>query len=132
MAWAPIILALALAVGLAPLRRVFSLFNLFDADDATVAAFVLAGARRLCGMGRRPRTPGGDEPHYLVITQSILHDRDLNIDTHTRFARLVVLSRPHRSGPAQARASWRAYSIHAPAVCLVAPMFQFSATRARG
>jgi hypothetical protein len=28
---------------------------------------------------RGPVYPGGDEPHYLVITQSVLHDRDLAI-----------------------------------------------------
>src|SRR5207245_5839973 len=26
--------------------------------------------------------PGGDEPHYLVITQSLLHDADLKIENN--------------------------------------------------
>ena len=29
-----------------------------------------------------PLFPGGDEPHYLVITQSLLHDGDLNIENN--------------------------------------------------
>jgi hypothetical protein len=31
-----------------------------------------------------PLFPGGDEPHYLVITQSLLHDRDLRIENNHR------------------------------------------------
>jgi len=31
-----------------------------------------------------PLFPGGDEPHYLVITQSLLHDRDLKIENNHR------------------------------------------------
>lgn len=29
--------------------------------------------------------PGCDEPHYLVITQSLLHDGDLKIEGNHRF-----------------------------------------------
>ena len=32
----------------------------------------------------RPRLPGGDEPHYLVITQSLLRDGDLAIEDNHR------------------------------------------------
>jgi hypothetical protein len=31
-----------------------------------------------------PLFPGGDEPHYLVITQSLLHDGDLKIENNHR------------------------------------------------
>jgi hypothetical protein len=31
-----------------------------------------------------PRLPGGDEPHYLVITQSLLRDGDLRIENNHR------------------------------------------------
>lgn len=40
-----------------------------------VAAFVVAGSLA-------PRLPGGDEPHYLVITQSLLEDGDLRIENN--------------------------------------------------
>lgn len=128
MAWAPIILALALAVGLAPIKRVFSLFNLFEADDATVAAFVLAATLGGCAAwAADPRTPGGDEPHYLVITQSILHDGDLNIDNqhakreYSSFFGGTIAPDLRRRG-----IHGEAYSIHAPGVSvLVAPMFEF-------
>ncbi len=128
MAWAPVILALALAVGLAPIRRVFSLFNLFDPDDAAVAALVLAGA--LAGgaaWAADPRTPGGDEPHYLVITQSLLYDRDLNIDNqHARREYSSFYGGNINPDLRKRGINGEAYSIHAPGVSvLVAPMFQF-------
>ena len=31
-----------------------------------------------------PRIPGGDEPHYLIITQSLLNDGDLRIENNHR------------------------------------------------
>ncbi len=42
-----------------------------------------------------PSVPGGDEPHYLVITQSLLLDGDLKIENnHRRGDYQVVLRRP--------------------------------------
>jgi hypothetical protein len=72
-----------------------------------------------------PAVPRGDEPHYLVITQSLLRDRDLRIENN------------HRRGDYQAYYPWplaphylqrgrdgKIYSIHAPGLsALVAPAF---------
>jgi hypothetical protein len=128
LAWAPIVLALAVAIGLAPIERLFSLLNLFEADDATVAALVLSAV--LGGVAAKaadPRTPGGDEPHYLIITQSILHDRDLNIDNqHLKREYLSFYGAPLSPDLRRRGLHGEAYSIHAPGVSvLVAPMFQF-------
>lgn len=72
-----------------------------------------------------PQVPGGDEPHYLVITQSLLRDADLKIENNHR-ARDY---RAYYAGdlPPDFRVRGRdgeIYSIHAPGVsALVAPAF---------
>src|SRR5690606_33264937 len=72
-----------------------------------------------------PQVPGGDEPHYLVITQSLLKDGDLRIENNHR-------QRDYRSYfggelPPDFRVRGRDKlidSIHAPGVsALVAPAF---------
>jgi hypothetical protein len=72
-----------------------------------------------------PQVPGGDEPHYLVITQSLLKDGDLDIrNNHRRrdyasFAPGVLP--PHVQ---VLRPDGRIYSIHAPGLpAVVAPAF---------
>lgn len=72
-----------------------------------------------------PSIPGGDEPHYLIITQSLLYDHDLKIennhtrgDYHAYFAGQLApdFIRRGRNG--------EIYSIHAPGVSvLVLPAF---------
>jgi hypothetical protein len=47
---------------------------------ASAIAFGAVASR----MTDTPLFPGGDEPHYLVITQSLLHDRDLKIENNHR------------------------------------------------
>ncbi len=72
-----------------------------------------------------PRLPGGDEPHYLIITQSLLKDGDLRIENNhadrdyaAYFAGTLApdfIQRGHDGA---------IYSIHAPGVSvLVAPLF---------
>lgn len=73
-----------------------------------------------------PSRPEGDEPHYLIITQSLLRDGDLKIaNNHRRgdyrpyFA--GDLSTPHYQRPGR---DGEIYSIHAPGLpVLVAPAF---------
>ena len=128
LAWAPIILALALAVGLAPITRIFGLFNLFEPDDATVAALVLAAALGgWSAWAADPRTPGGDEPHYLIITQSLLKDGDLDIaNNHARRDYASFFGGNLNPDLRRRGIHGEAYSIHAPGVSvLVAPLFQF-------
>jgi hypothetical protein len=72
-----------------------------------------------------PSIPGGDEPHYLVITQSLLLDRDLKIENNHRrgdyqsyFAGALP---PHY---VQRGRNGEIYSIHAPGLsAVVAPAF---------
>ena len=84
---------------------------------AGVLAFVAFVAVRLAAVG----SPGGDEPHYLLITQSLLKDGDIKIANN--YARQDYLEywsgflRPHLS-------QGDVYSGHAPGVpVLIAPAF---------
>jgi hypothetical protein len=46
---------------------------------ARVAFVVACAIFGLAAWSASASIPGGDEPHYLVITQSLLHDRDLDV-----------------------------------------------------
>ena len=87
---------------------------------AAAAVLFVAGGWNLQGM-----VPGGDEPHYLVITQSLLKDGDLQIENNHRnrdyapyFAGTL---RPDYLRRGQNR---QIYSVHAPGIsAFVAPAF---------
>ncbi len=49
-----------------------------------VAAILAAGAYALGAVALRDQLPIGDEPHYMVITQSLLKDGDLRIENQHR------------------------------------------------
>ena len=79
-----------------------------------------------------PRLPGGDEPHYLVIAESLLADHDLKVennylrgDYHAYFSGFL---RPDYLRRGQ---NGEIYSIHAPGLpALVAPVFALFGTGA--
>ncbi len=54
-----------------------------SANRATMAAFLIAlASTALIAWRVAPMVPGGDEPHYLIITQSLLNDGDLRIENN--------------------------------------------------
>jgi hypothetical protein len=79
-----------------------------------------------------PSIPGGDEPHYLVIAQSLLADRDLKIENNHRRGDY----RSYYAGPLAPHYTQRGrngeiYSIHAPGLSvLIAPAFAIGGYRA--
>ena len=88
---------------------------------AAVAALVYAvGAYQVF-----PRLPTGDEPHYLVITQSLLRDHDLKIENnHRRGDYREYYSGDLRPDYLRRGADGEIYSVHAPGLAvLVAPAF---------
>jgi hypothetical protein len=135
MAWVPIILALAVAIGLAPLKALARTLQFFEPDNATFVAFVLAAVLGGCAAWAADvRTPGGDEPSYLLISTSLLKDGD--VDLKNNYARRDYASFFGGDlGPdlRQRGIHGEMYSIHAPGVsALVAPLFQiFGYTGAR-
>jgi hypothetical protein len=97
-----------------------------DPVRARQVAFALSAGLFLAGAwAASPQLPAGDEPHYLVITQSLLQDHDLQIennhrqgDYHAYFAGELRPDYLRRGVDEQI------YSIHAPGLpAVVAPAF---------
>jgi hypothetical protein len=87
---------------------------------ALTLAAGLATARSIA-----PRVPGGDEPHYLVITESLIHDGDLRIENNHRNGDYRSFH-PKDLAPdfIQRGRDGEIYSIHAPGLsALVLPAF---------
>ena len=89
---------------------------------AVFAAWLLYG---LAAWRMAPVLPGGDEPHYLVITQSLLADRDMRIENnHRRRDYLAYIEGDLKPDYLRRGRDREIYSIHAPGLpALVAPMF---------
>lgn len=91
----------------------------------TAAGVLAAAIFALSAWRVAPMIPGGDEPHYLIITQSLLIDHALTIDdVHRRgdyHAYYPTELQPH----VQMRGkNGRIYSVHAPGLpTLIAPAF---------
>jgi hypothetical protein len=89
-------------------------------------AFLLAVTVYVAAAWRMaPVLPVGDEPHYLVIAQSLLNDGDLRIeDNHERREYRAYLDREIRPHFLRRGLDGQIYSIHAPGLpVMVAPAF---------
>jgi hypothetical protein len=125
-AWLPILAALGVAEGTrwaGPLARVALSASPRVSRAIAAGLTVIACALTLSALDRH--LPGGDEPHYLVITQSLLRDGDLRIENNHRDRDYASYFggelRPDFINRGQ---DGEIYSIHAPGVsALVAPAF---------
>lgn len=94
-------------------------------QSATIAGLLTFIASGVVLWSIHPRLPGGDEPHYLIITQSLRLDGDLRIENNHQ-ARDYASYWGGNLAPdyLQRGRDGEIYSIHAPGVSvLVAPMF---------
>lgn len=103
-------------------------FPVLRAWQAPVLVFALGSTLFLASAWRLisgPIYPGGDEPHYLVITQSLLKDHDLAIDNnHTRGDYRAYYSGALKPDYRVTGLNQTIYSIHPIGISvLVAPAF---------
>ena len=92
---------------------------------AAAAGLISLAAAVAAAWSVAPRIPGGDEPHYLVITHSLLSDGDLRIqNNHDRRDYAVYYDGSLAPDSIVRGQDGQQYSIHAPGVsALVLPGF---------
>jgi hypothetical protein len=122
--WLAVVL-LVLAPPWARWRRPGSIANLARTRPRLVAgglSLVIFGGS---AWAASPSVPGGDEPHYLVITQSLLFDGDLKIENnHLRGDYQPYFQGQLRPDFIRRGRDGQIYSIHAPGIsAVVAPAF---------
>jgi hypothetical protein len=105
---------------------------LFDARVAPRVACALAFAASVAVHYKQQLPPAGDEPHYLLIAQSLLVDHDLEVSNNYEHADYLPyysgLLRPHYARPGR---DGSLYSLHAPGLpVLIAPAFAAGGYRA--
>jgi hypothetical protein len=117
---------LAVAAGMLAAHGIRPFAWVSDARRAPrLAALIACALYLITGFRLVGLIPGGDEPHYLVITQSLLKDGDLKIENnHTQGDYREYF--PGRLAPDFLRrgTNGQIYSVHAPGLpAVVAPAF---------
>jgi hypothetical protein len=105
----------------------------FDARrHCALAGMIACAAFALAAWHAAPAVPSGDEPQYLVITQSLLADHDLQIQNNIeRGDYRAYFSRDIGPGFNRRGRNGAIYSIHAPGLsALVLPAFAIGGYRA--
>ena len=122
--WVAIAVAL-LAPALSRVVRSESLAAMTPQRSALAAGLAAAALYGLGTWSVAPVHPDGDEPHYLIVAQSLLLDRDLQIENnHTRGDYRLYLDRTIQPAFLKRGIDGQIYSIHAPGLpLLVAPAF---------
>jgi hypothetical protein len=130
--WAAIGLSVAASIesaGSAPLRWLERVAGRHPERTAGALAFAVF---TVAAWQVSPSVPGGDEPHYLIITQSLLKDGDLRIENNHRNGDYRAFYAGELPKPDYRRRgrNGEIYSIHAPGLpALVAPAFAVAGYR---
>ena len=129
LAWAPILVSLLVALvatrpapAPTPVQPVQSVT---PRRQAVLAGVLTLAISAVTAWTLSPRLPTGDEPHYLVITQSLLRDGDLEIrNNHDARDYASYFAGELRPDYRRAGKNGEIYSVHAPGVsALVLPGF---------
>ena len=129
LAWAPIGIALFAAFGRRDDVRGSGGGQMAGSVQLRMwaAAFLTIVVGAVAAWSAAPRVPGGDEPAYLIITQSLIKDGDLRIqNNHNRgdYREYYPGHLPRADAIVRDRANDEAYSIHAPGLpALLVPFF---------
>jgi hypothetical protein len=97
-----------------------------------LAGALVAVVSSLAAVNFQEWLPGGDEPHYLIITQSVMRDGDLQIENNHKNGDYLAYYLSELLRLPEARHQPADSLIHAPDSALVIPAFALVATRCRG
>jgi hypothetical protein len=125
--WGAIGLSLAVSsIQAGRIARNFSVVRQMTARPAVAAGVLASAIYGIAAWEVSPSVPRGDEPHYLIITQSLLKDRDLRIANNHRDGDYRPFFAGELPKPDYRRLgrNGEIYSIHAPGLpAMVAPAF---------
>ena len=116
LAWAPIALATGAALlGATPSSAATpAAATGSPRSSAWLAAGLTALVTLAAAWSASPRVPGGDEPHYLAIAQSLLRDHDLRIENNHHDPDFVAAFGDLKPDFVARGRDGEIYSIHAP------------------
>lgn len=130
--WSAMALSLAASLRLTVRADRPRLIRIAAAHPAWVAGAIACAIYAVAAWQVSPSVPEGDEPHYLIITQSLLKDGDLRIANNhrNRDYRPYFAGELPRPDHRRLGRDGEIYSIHAPGLpVLVAPAFAIAGYR---